>query len=632
MVGKKAQMGDFIGFSFNGIHSSELGLVRVSDGNRYEKNLFPAISDKTVQVPGRDGFYYFGSSYNIRELTIKVAFDNLEEKEFRTMVEHFKDKKPHFLWFDELPYKEYLVKIKSPPNFKYLCFDEWVEEENDNGEIMKRKARIYKGEGAIIFVCYSPYARARAKSLSDPVDKVIIKNEGNYLDLVHNHYLDGNNNDNISGEEYRNLFAPQYLELIKNKIEYCDNIEDILIHRFTDFPENDNYIPYFFMEDSSYNDGERKKVFLILMYLWIFFGYDKNYIKYWFFANYLLHCGASIEDLYDNLDSYIELYVSSKTREIFNEVEEDFQNNFKQHDLNAIFSSLLSSTNFFYSLETGVDTGNSNRDIVHQFIFICLYYFLKVKDMLNNQEIIKTKFLYDYYNFIYLKIMEKRHLTSLGLKENLLNNINTIIDGKEVSLIKNEILPLKSFYNFYEWVDSSKMPSKTPEKENNFINIVNCGDIDMNTKILLRDLNNGKCIVNLKDKEGKIINSITIDCVKLQQELDRRGLQGKDKARNPYIYFFLDSQTKLLQAYDICIPATNGSGQLIYIDNILQYTRPNNYSGSWESEKETKNVFNNCIIANDFFKIPADNEKYIIEIDSNSTGTLVDVEYTYLYY
>jgi len=35
--------GDFISFSFNGVHSSELGITRTSDGSRYNENLLPTI-------------------------------------------------------------------------------------------------------------------------------------------------------------------------------------------------------------------------------------------------------------------------------------------------------------------------------------------------------------------------------------------------------------------------------------------------------------------------------------------------------------------------------------------------------------------------------------------------------------
>ena len=40
--------GDFIGFTFNGVHSSELGIIRVSEGDRYNESLLPSLSSKTI--------------------------------------------------------------------------------------------------------------------------------------------------------------------------------------------------------------------------------------------------------------------------------------------------------------------------------------------------------------------------------------------------------------------------------------------------------------------------------------------------------------------------------------------------------------------------------------------------------
>ena len=60
--------GDYIGFSYGinhktgrPMHSSDLGIVRTSNGSRFDENLLPTMQDKTVQVPGGDGTYYFGS-------------------------------------------------------------------------------------------------------------------------------------------------------------------------------------------------------------------------------------------------------------------------------------------------------------------------------------------------------------------------------------------------------------------------------------------------------------------------------------------------------------------------------------------------------------------------------------------
>lgn len=174
--------GDFIGFTFDNIHSSELNLVRVSNGSRYESNLLPSFQDATVLPDGKDGFYYFGSTFKERVIKISTAFDSLTEKNYRKMIEKFSDKKMHKLIFDETPYKFYYVKLKSSPSIKNLCFDE--------GE---NRERIYKGEMDLEFVCPTPYAFSRTQHLNDKVGKkefVIRYNEGKNNFIFHNHILE----------------------------------------------------------------------------------------------------------------------------------------------------------------------------------------------------------------------------------------------------------------------------------------------------------------------------------------------------------------------------------------------------------------------------------------------------------
>jgi hypothetical protein len=58
---------DFIAFSFNGQHSYEdFGIVRTSDGDRYESKLVSTIKDKTVDVPNGNGKYYFTTNYDAK--------------------------------------------------------------------------------------------------------------------------------------------------------------------------------------------------------------------------------------------------------------------------------------------------------------------------------------------------------------------------------------------------------------------------------------------------------------------------------------------------------------------------------------------------------------------------------------
>lgn len=145
---------DFIGFTFNGLHSSQLGIVRVSNGSRFDENLLPTIQDKTVQVPGGDGTYFFGSYYTQKPFNVQFAFDNLTEEKFSELKKWIGDKQIHDLIFDELPYKIYSAKITGSATIKHIPFDE-------------NEKRIYKGEGSIQFTAYYPFARSAFKFLDE---------------------------------------------------------------------------------------------------------------------------------------------------------------------------------------------------------------------------------------------------------------------------------------------------------------------------------------------------------------------------------------------------------------------------------------------------------------------------------
>ena len=196
-------MGDFLGFTFGGVHSSDLGITRVSGGDRYDEALHPEIKDRTAEVPGVNGQYYFGSDFGTRSFDLELAFDHLTETQFRKLRQVFGTKDIKQLIFDERPYKYYMVKIESPIELSYICFDEpkktvgaardgvrritRVEEETVIDEETSEETtqtvtyrdleqvtpyvreegteRIYKGEGKISFIAYYPFAKSVYKVL-----------------------------------------------------------------------------------------------------------------------------------------------------------------------------------------------------------------------------------------------------------------------------------------------------------------------------------------------------------------------------------------------------------------------------------------------------------------------------------
>ena len=153
---------DFCGFRWRGEHSSDHGIVRVSDGSRYNDTILPAFQDTTQKMPGSDGTLYWESFYTNKTFSINIAFDHLTEDDYRKLRQWLNGKDRGELVFDEAPYKAYTVKIKDPPQLKTICF-------------MEDGQRIYKGEGTISFVAYYPFARGRYKFETDIKDIINVE-------------------------------------------------------------------------------------------------------------------------------------------------------------------------------------------------------------------------------------------------------------------------------------------------------------------------------------------------------------------------------------------------------------------------------------------------------------------------
>lgn len=166
---KKDFQGPFLGFTYNGRHSSELGIVRINTGNRAEMPLSPSFKDSTAEVPGGKGLYYFNTQIQQRQFTINFAYDDLTEEDVRELREWLNPLEQGELIFDEEPYKAYTVKPNTQPKLSYLVFNKEITTETFKlyePSTVKSSGRVYKGEGAIGLTAYYPYAKAPSKELS----------------------------------------------------------------------------------------------------------------------------------------------------------------------------------------------------------------------------------------------------------------------------------------------------------------------------------------------------------------------------------------------------------------------------------------------------------------------------------
>ena len=71
---------DFIGFTYNKLHSiRDLGIYRVSNGSRYDNQIAPTLTENTMDIPGNDGMYFFGTYHKQKTFSINIAFDSMTE-------------------------------------------------------------------------------------------------------------------------------------------------------------------------------------------------------------------------------------------------------------------------------------------------------------------------------------------------------------------------------------------------------------------------------------------------------------------------------------------------------------------------------------------------------------------------
>lgn len=138
--------GAFLSFTFDNINSSDLGIVRVSNGSRLQEGLLPSSNEQIIDVPGTGEKFFIRAWDEPMDREIEFAYEKLTEDGLRKIRNWLrKDKVGNFI-FDEYPYKQYRGRIIDEIRLEFVPFDE-------DG------ITVYRGEGSFILRTYSPYAR-----------------------------------------------------------------------------------------------------------------------------------------------------------------------------------------------------------------------------------------------------------------------------------------------------------------------------------------------------------------------------------------------------------------------------------------------------------------------------------------
>lgn len=106
----------YLTFVFDGIDSTQVGVVSVSDGSTYDTPVLPAFTDNSLEVDGYDGRYYFNTRITQKDFTYNCFIDNLSAFQFDQLKSWIRPKKIGKLIRPEEPYRYYWVKVSLVEN------------------------------------------------------------------------------------------------------------------------------------------------------------------------------------------------------------------------------------------------------------------------------------------------------------------------------------------------------------------------------------------------------------------------------------------------------------------------------------------------------------------------------------
>lgn len=561
--------GDYIGFTFGDVHSSELGLMRVSDGSRYNQDLLPPLQDKVAQVNGRDGAVYFGSQYNTRPIKVPVAFDNMTEESFNQLKKLLQDKKPKYLWFDETPYKQWLVKAANAQNFKWICFDE-----SRNG----KEKRIYKGEGTLEFSCFSPYAESRVTFLDEEINQVIFKANGK-LNLGTTPYLEILTLSK-NGMDKQLFSSPAIGDGISGNKEFViKEADDLRIVNLDD---------QYYDVAKEYVKIMTKKGYITLSETSLIENSDTSEAspKYGFFG---IRTSGTMYDGYrvgvvndENLKILKEMKFDASGKSTTTFSIWQYGISFKTITDIYLYNKLIDKENRYHSYNFVAENTSNPYILIHE-------------DKKGIQTLLQP--IYDNNN------------TLIGIEEsNLSIKILSLKGGiQDNTDLKGDINTLQNSYNYSEWVLSSNLrkqydfysnPLYNTYTSNNLMSVYNAGDIPTDCQIIISKTNlENYTLSNTNPIKFSISSSFDPNTEVGELILKSFSLLNGDEG------IILDSKLKLIKGYKL---KEDGSIQL------------------------TGTVYNKYKKEGDFFKIPIceDEEYYKI---TNSANIPFEVQYKHHY-
>lgn len=100
-------------FVFDGVDSSSMGVVSVTNGSTYNTNILPSFTDSSITVDGYNGTYYFNSQMTEKVFNFNCFIQDYSFSEMDQLKAWLKVNKIAKLILPENPYRYYWVKLSA---------------------------------------------------------------------------------------------------------------------------------------------------------------------------------------------------------------------------------------------------------------------------------------------------------------------------------------------------------------------------------------------------------------------------------------------------------------------------------------------------------------------------------------
>lgn len=146
----------FISFSFGGKNIQDFGIIRVTEGQRMQSNLYTEFEDLTQEYDVLHGQFYWGTHFKPLILQYLLSTDGMTQTQMDKFKAWFAPGKMRQLIRAEHPNRGILARVQTPPVMNMLAF-QGSQKKSIAGTIYEIPTTLYKGDIKVSFVCDDPF-------------------------------------------------------------------------------------------------------------------------------------------------------------------------------------------------------------------------------------------------------------------------------------------------------------------------------------------------------------------------------------------------------------------------------------------------------------------------------------------